>query len=186
MARNLHSDFNTAVQADVIYPILIAKINSSGGDIRVWTGSGDLIFDSETYIGTGTLGGVSQIEEKTDLSATGLTFSLSGIPSSLISTALGQIEQGRDCTLWLALLNTTTGAIINDPYEIFSGFTDVTIITEGGDTSSISISAENRMIGLERARVRRYTDEDQQEEHSGDKGFEFVGGLQDKVITFGS
>lgn len=186
MARNLHSDFDTAIQASEVHPILIAKINTSGGDVRVWTGIGDLTFDSETYTGTGDLGGVTEISEKSDMSATGLTFTLSGIPSSTISIALGQMEQGRACTLWLALLNTSTGALINNPYELFSGFTDVTIISEGGETSTIAINAENRMISLERTRVRRYTDEDQQNEHSGDKGFEFVPGLQDKVVVFGS
>lgn len=186
MARNLHSDFDTAVQASEVHPILIAKINTSGGDVRVWTGIGDLTFDSETYTGTGDLGGVSEISEKSDMSATGLTFTLSGIPSSTISIALGQMQQGRACTLWLALLNTSTGALINNPYELFSGFTDVTIISEGGETSTIAINAENRMISLERTRVRRYTDEDQQNEVSGDKGFEFVPGLQDKVVVFGS
>ena len=186
MARNLHSDFDTAIQASEVHPILIAKINTSGGDVRVWTGIGDLTFDSETYTGTGDLGGVTEISEKSDMSATGLTFTLSGIPSSTISIALGQMEQGRACTLWLALLNTSTGALINNPYELFSGFTDVTIISEGGETSTIAINSENRMISLERTRVRRYTDEDQQNEHSGDKGFEFVPGLQDKVVVFGS
>lgn len=186
MARNLHTDFDTAIQASEVHPILIAKINTSGGDVRVWTGIGDLTFDSETYTGTGDLGGVTEISEKSDMSATGLTFTLSGIPSSTISIALGQMEQGRACTLWLALLNTSTGALINNPYELFSGFTDVTIISEGGETSTIAINAENRMISLERTRVRRYTDEDQQNEHSGDKGFEFVPGLQDKVVVFGS
>lgn len=186
MARNLHSDFDTAIQASEVHPILIAKINTSGGDVRVWTGIGDLTFDSETYTGTGDLGGVTEISEKSDMSATGLTFTLSGIPSSTISIALGQMEQGRACTLWLALLNTSAGALINNPYELFSGFTDVTIISEGGETSTIAINSENRMISLERTRVRRYTDEDQQNEHSGDKGFEFVPGLQDKVVVFGS
>jgi len=186
MARDLHADFNTAVQADEIHPVLLAKINASGGDVRVWTGIGDLTFNSETYTGTGDLGGVSNVEEKSDLSATGLTFTLSGIPSSAISIALGQMEQGRACTLWLALLNISTGAIINDPYELFSGFSDVTVITENGENSTVSVFAENRMIALERSRVRRYTNEDQQEEHSGDKGFEFVPGLQDKVIIFGA
>ena len=185
MARNLHSDLDTAVQQDEIHPLLLAKINTSGGDVRVWTGIGDLTFNSETYTGTGTFGGVTTVTEKTDLSANGIGFSLSGIPSELISTALGEVEQGRTCTLWLALLNTSTGALINNPYEIFAGFTDVTIIGEEGETSTITINAENRLISLERNRVRRYTDEDQRNEHDGDKGFEFVPGLQDKIVIFG-
>ena len=113
--------------------------------------------------------------------------SLSGIPSALISTALGQIQQGRLCQIWLGLLAPATGALISDPYELFAGFSDVTIITEQADTATIAIQVENRLIDLERPRIRRYTDEDQKSDsaNSGDKGFEFVPGLQDKVIIFG-
>ncbi len=187
MARNLHSDFNTAIQADEIHPVMLAKINTSGGDVLVWTGIGDLVYDGDTYIGTGTFGGVTQVNERTDLSASGITFSLSGIPSSFVSTALGQVQQGRSCQLFMALLNTSTSAIINNPYELFSGFSDVTILSEQGETSTISIQAENRLVDLERARIRRYTDEDQKSDtaNASDVGFEFVPGLQDKVVTFG-
>ena len=185
MARDLHSDYGAAVQAGEVHPILLAKINTSGGDVRIWTGIGDLTYDAEVYSGAGKLMGVSPINEKTDLSANGVAFSLSGLPSSMISTALGQVQQGRACTLWVALLNTATGALVNNPYEMFNGFTDVTIISEDGETSTIVVNAENRLIDLERTRIRRYTDEDQQNEYSGDKGFEFVPALQDKVVIFG-
>ena len=185
MARDLHADFSTAVQLDEIHPIMLFKVNTSGGDVRVWSGIGDLTYDSETYIGTGTFGGVSATNERTDLTASGVTLSLSGIPSSLVSTALGQVQQGRLCQVWMALLNTSTGTLVNNPYELFAGFSDVTVLTEQGETSTISIQAENRLVDLERARIRRYTDEDQKSEHSGDTGFEFVPSLQDKVILFG-
>ena len=69
MARGLHSDFSTAIQADEVHPIMLVKLNTSGGDVRFWTGIGDLTYDSEAYIGTGTLGGVTAVSERTDLSA---------------------------------------------------------------------------------------------------------------------
>ena len=187
MARNLHSDFLAAVQQDEIQPAMLVKVNTSGGDVLIWTGISDLVYNAETYIGVGTLGGVSAQSERTDLSATGVTLSLSGIPSDLVSTALGQVQQGRLCQVWLALLSTSTGALVNNPYELFAGFSDVTILTEQADTATITIQAENRLVDLERARIRRYTDEDQKSDaaNSADKGFEFVPGLQDKVLTFG-
>ena len=187
MARNLHSDFGTAIQADEVHPIQLVKVNTTGGDVLMWTGIGDLVYDGDTYIGTGTLASVSQISERTDLSANGVSFTLSGIPSSLISTALGQIQQGRLCQVWMGLLNTSTGALVSNPYELFAGFSDVTVITEQAETSTISIQAENRLVDLERPRIRRYTDEDQKSDtaNASDIGFEFIPSLQDKVITFG-
>jgi hypothetical protein len=63
---------------------------------------------------------------------------------------------------------------------------DVPSISEGGDTATITITAENRLLDLERVRVRRYTQEDQARDDVTDLGFEFVPALQDKEVLFGS
>jgi muramoyltetrapeptide carboxypeptidase LdcA involved in peptidoglycan recycling len=87
----------------------------------------------------------------------------------------------------MGLLNTSTSALVANPYELFAGFSDVTVITEQAETSTISIQSENRLVDLERPRIRRYTDEDQKSDtaNASDIGFEFVPSLQDKVIKFG-
>lgn len=161
MARALTAAMISAITAGTVKPVLIAKIGTSSADVNVWTGVGDLNFQSEIYSGIGNFGGVSPVEETSELRAAGLNFSLSGVPSSLIATALGNIRYGRPAILWLGLIDTATGALVADPYKMFTGLTDVPTIDEGPDTSVITISAENRLIDLERARVRRYTPEDQ-------------------------
>lgn len=186
MARSLTAGMESAVQADTIRPIMLAKISTEGGDVLAWSGIGDITWNGDVYSGTGTLGGVSTVQETADLQANGITFSLSGVPSALISTALGQMRQGRNAQLWLGALDLTTGALIADPYELFTGFTDVPSIDEGGETSTISITAENRLIDLERPKSRRYTAEDQAIDYPGDLGFDFVPALQDKDIIWGS
>ena len=47
---------------------------------------------------------------------------------------------------------------------------DVMIIRETGDTSTIELKLENRLIALERPNERRMTDEDQRNLFTGDKG----------------
>jgi hypothetical protein len=183
VARNLTGTFDTAVQVD-FKPFLLVKLDTGGGYVRVWNGIGDLTYDSEVYLGAGTLGKISTFEEDTDLSANGINIEMSGIPSSMISTALGQMEQGRSVQIWIGLFDSSD-AIIADPYELFAGFVDAVEVHEGPETSSISINAENRLIRLEKANTRRYTPEDQGIDDPTDLGFEFVASLQDKEIIFG-
>jgi hypothetical protein len=114
-----------------------------------------------------------------------VTFSLSGIPSEMISISLSQVEHNRPATVWLGALDLSTGALIADPYQLFTGFTDVPTIEEGGDTSTITLTAENKLIDLDRARTRRYTTEDQQIDDPTDLGFEFVPSLQDATVVWG-
>jgi hypothetical protein len=184
MARDLSTDFKTEIVKDVISPIILAKINTSGGDVRAWTGLGTITFNGEDYIGGGNFIGLSEIIEPSDMSAEGITVSLSGIPSDLLAIALGQVQHGRPASIYLGLLDSSFN-LINEPYELFSGFTDITSISEQSKTSTISINIENRLIALEIPKIRRYTDQIQRQTYPNDKGFEFVTGLQEKEFVFG-
>ena len=59
------------------------------------------------------------------------------------------------------------------------------IIRENTETSTIELKLENRLVALERAIERRYTDEDQKNLFAGDLGMEFIPDLQDKDIVWG-
>lgn len=194
MARNLTASMITAVTAASVRPILIARIGtataSPGGDVRVWSGVGDLSWDSgegygaQVFTGIGNFGGVSPVQETADLQAAGVNFTLSGVPSAMLATILGQIRYGRPARLWFGAFDTTTGALITSPYPMFSGRTDVPTIDEGAETSVIQLSAESALIDLDRPRVRRYTPEDQHLDDAADQGFDYVASLQDAQIVW--
>ena len=122
--------------------------------------------------------------ESAEVQANNLTITLSGIPSSLISSALNETYQGRSCKVHLGVLNDS-GAVVSDPYLLFSGRMDLMNIDDGGQTCTISVSAESRLIDLDRTRERRYTSEDQKIDFPNDKGLEFIADLQDKEIIWG-
>ena len=63
---------------------------------------------------------------------------------------------------------------------------DVMTIDDNGETANISLTAESRLIDLERARERRYTSDDQKVRHPNDTGLDFVASLQEKEIAWGS
>jgi hypothetical protein len=184
MTRELSTEMLSAITAGTIAPVLIAKIGTASGDINTWTGIGDLIFNAETYSGIGNFGGISTIQESSQLQATGVTFSLSGVPSSLISSVLGEMRYGKTAILWMGLIDLSTGLLVDSPIQVFSGLTDTATIDENIDTPVISINAESRLIDLERPRTRRYTTEDQQIDYPNDLGFEYVPSLQDISIVW--
>ena len=62
---------------------------------------------------------------------------------------------------------------------------DVMTIEDAGATATINVSAESRLIDLDRSRTRRFTSEDQKIDYPNDKGLEMVASLQDKQITWG-
>jgi hypothetical protein len=185
MARDLNASLSTAITEPVVAPAFFFKAEFPGGDLLAWSGYGNITFGGDTYLGVGDFGGVDKVDETADVRANGAAFTLSGIPSELIAIALLEEYQGRPCTLFLGALNLTNGTIIGTPYPILSGRMDVMSIEEGADTGTITLTVENRLIELYRAKERRYTHEDQQIDFPGDLGLEYVAGLQEKPINWG-
>jgi hypothetical protein len=85
----------------------------------------------------------------------------------------------------MAFFNASN-VLIDDPVQVFSGSLDVMQVVDSGTACEILVTAENRLIDLERpSEVRYYTDADQQRYSTGDLGCQFVEKLQTKEIVWG-
>tara|TARA_R110002050_G_scaffold49597_3_gene115128 strand:+ start:234 stop:869 length:636 start_codon:yes stop_codon:yes gene_type:complete len=184
MSRVLSNAMKEMAVAKVVRPIFLVRMVFDSSQLNIWSGVGDISFDSVTYTGLGDLLSISDIKETSDISATGINVSLSGVKSSLIAIAKDQDYQGRELTVRLGAFNES-GSLIADPVIIFSGFMDTMTIAEAGNYSTISIAVENKLVAFERSKVRRYTAEDQKIDHPTDKGFEFVTSIVQKQIIWG-
>lgn len=177
--------------------------------LRLWTGNGTVVIEGETYVGTGNILEVSEIEETAEIAAKGATLTLQGAPEEIVSLALQEPYQGRVCKIFFGsidLRGVTSSLLLESPSnsflllesgdkinldgdlffsEIFSGFMDTIDISDAGDSSVIELRVLNKLVDLERARVARYTSSFQKFLYPQDKGFDFVESLQDKVVFWG-
>ena len=188
MSRTLTNGMTAVTTADVVRPAYFVRMVFDSGEspnvLNIWNGVGDLAFGGNTYTGTGDLLSISQITETSDISATGINVSLTGVKTSFIAIAKDHEYQGRPLTVSLGAFDAS-GDLIADPVIVFSGFMDTMTISESGANSTISIAVENKLIAFERTKVRRYTAEDQKIDHPTDKGFEFVTAIVQKEIIWG-
>ena len=188
MSRDITSAFNTAIISKVVRPLMAVELEFSDGTLRMWNGYGDITMtaggSSKTFTGAGDLLGISEIEESDILSMSGVTLTLSGIKSSLISTALSAQYTNRNGAIYLGLFDTSAN-VIADIYTLFKGKMDVLNISEGQQTTMIQLKLESRLVSFEKASNRMYTLEDQKVDYSNDLGFEFIPDLQDKEIIWG-
>ena len=188
MSRSITTAFNNAITSQVVRPLLAVELEFSTGTLRFWNGYGDLTMtaggSSNTFTGLGDLMGVSAVSESDQVEAIGASLSLTGIKSSLISSALSANYTNINASIFLGLFDTNK-SVIADVYTLFKGKMDIMKIDEGAESATIVLNLENRLIALDRPKERRYTHEDQQLSFSGDLGFEFVPDLQDKEIIWG-
>lgn len=148
-----------------------------GGTVRFWTGVGNKVINGNTYTGTGSLLNISGLEENDNLSSPGVNITLSGLDSAIVSLALQEPYQNRECKIHIG----SDG----DTLEVFSGFMDVMSIDDSGDSCSIGLSVESRLIILDRKSAFRYTQETQETRYPGDTFFSYVADLADKQVVWG-
>ena len=188
MARSITTAFNNAITSSVVKPIVGVELEFSDGTLRMWNGYGNLTMtaggSSKTFTGAGDMLGMSEIEESDTLSMSGVTLTLAGIKSSLISTALSANYTNRKGAIYLGLFNTSNN-VVADVYTLFKGNMDVLNISEGMQTTVIQLKLESRLVTFEKPANRMYTFEDQKIDFPNDLGFEFIPDLQDKEIIWG-
>ena len=206
MSRELNQGTLGALSDDVLYPFFAVEMLFDGNEVlRLWTGVGTLVYEGQDWFGTGSLLQIDAIEETAEMSVKGASITLSGVPSTTVSLALSEPYQGRVCNIYFgtfikdSLLTEDGNYILLESgdtirlesseftslTQIFSGFMDQMNIEETPETATIALLVENKLIDLERQRIARYTSEYQKARYPGDKGLDFIEGLQDKEIVWG-
>src|SRR5258708_3131583 len=104
MARNLTAAQSAEVTAQNMRPAMFLQALFTSGYIYLWSGVGPISWNGQTWTGVGSLGTVSAIPETADVTAVGIKLALSGIPASLITSALGEVRQGNPVILYQGFL----------------------------------------------------------------------------------
>tara|TARA_R110000751_G_scaffold10671_2_gene38649 strand:- start:3480 stop:4040 length:561 start_codon:yes stop_codon:yes gene_type:complete len=183
MTRTLVSTIVSEVSSATVYPVFMAQFEFGSGNLNLWTGYRNLTVGSDVFVGAGELGSITPIIETETVVARGLDFTLSGIDTSIISTALTENYHDRICTLWIGFMSSANAFI--DRVQMFKGRMDTMNITEGPETATITVAAESVLVSLERANERRFTSEDQKLINASDKGYDQVPSLQNLEVAWG-
>jgi hypothetical protein len=182
--RTLSPDMLAALSSGIIRPALFAAMTFTSGTVNVWSGLGSITWNSATWIGLGSLLGLSISEDAATVEARGITISLSGLDSSTLGDCMDEFQLGLPITLYLGLF-ASDGSLIADPVTTWAGRMDQPTIDVSGATATISINCESRLIDLNIATDRRYTHQDQNIDNPGDLGFMFVDGIQELTVYWG-
>jgi hypothetical protein len=167
--------------ATLVRPVFLVSLAFANETVYAWTGVGNLVWEGNTYLGVGQLGNVSPIVEGSEVSAQGITLTLSGIPANLLSDSLTEIQAGNLAQVYLGFVDQN-GVLVDDPIPAFIGLLDQPTIDASTDTATIAITVENRMSDMNRARGGRYTDQDQRSRYPNDGSLKYVHFLQDSRI----
>jgi hypothetical protein len=187
MPRVMSTAMLNALTSSEMFPALFLQAGFATGPVYLWSGFGSITWGGRAWLGIGTLGSISMIEEGTAVEAKGIALKLSGIDTTLLGDVLGEFHLGLPVIVYLgAFAPGGPSSLIANPIPIWTGRMDQPTLDISGTTSSISIACESRFIDMNVAVDRRYTNDDQQRDWPGDLGFMFVQAIQEMTLYWGT
>lgn len=161
-----------------------AELDFKDGMVRVHTGTGSLVINGETYEGVGTLGSVSAARETNDASGPlKINLTLSGLDSDIVKESLQDRCRGRQGRVYFVAIDRDGNQAAD---ILFSGRMDAAKFTFDQSDSSIVVPLVDRMAEWDRRNVKRWTDENHQLRHPGDRFFKAVSQVSEWPIRWGS
>jgi hypothetical protein len=189
MPRGLSSDILTALSSSVIYPAYFVSIQFVNETVYIWTGLGSIVWNSQTWLGAGSLLSISSIEEPNNAAAKAVLLKVSGIDPVFLPEALNQVILGRPVLVYMGLFSSDTfsiGTLIDSaPIATWAGRLDLPRFGVGATEVTLELSCESRLLDMDLSIERRYTTEDLQLNTPGDLGCSFVTSLQQKTLFWG-
>lgn len=150
---------------------LLVEMDFASGMLYATSAPIDIEWDGNTYLG-GRQVGVEEVKDQGG-EVQGLRFSLSGVPSEMVSLALSESLQGRSVVLRAALLDPDTQAI-GQVLQLWAGTMDQMPVKHGPETSAITVTAEHLGMRFARPKPLRYSDSDQRRLYPADRSLEYL------------
>lgn len=182
-ARNVSTAFATALAGAHVNLFLLVEIGWSSGTQYLCGLDYPVTWAGNTYSPALGLISVEPVTE-TGNSWEGLQITLAGVTSSSIALGLAEPMQGRPITLRLAALDGSNAVQVDA--NCWSGLLDAPTLSDGQQGAALVLRAEHRMANWDRARVRRCTDAQLQQDYPGDLGLQYVAEMENKRIVWPS
>lgn len=178
--KTLSPAFDQALRASHVRRAYLAEINHPGGTVYLWSGIGDLVWNSNTFKGLGRMGRISGVGETNEVRVAEQTWSLI-VPEiddpddvSVLDDLVSQVIRGRLGKLWVALFNQFN-QIIDDPVQIAETVFDNQGLDVPEDGAArIVLNGTSAIFDVRRAANVALTNEQQQADYSGDTGFDRI------------
>lgn len=183
MTRFASATNSTEAAKNAVRMFAAVALDFSSGFVRVHDGIGDIVWGGNTYYGIGQFGNIEVVTESIEIIARSISFSLSGVDSSLVNTTLTEVYQNRSATLYVGFVSESTGAVVDTPETVWEGRMNQMSISSSSGTAAIRLSCEHRL--RREPRIARYTNEDQQLLFPGDRFFDLIPSIKGFVAKWG-
>jgi hypothetical protein len=129
------------------------------GEVRLWSGVGDLVYGGDTYQGVGHLGRIVGVGGAKKLAVRQIQLELSGIPVQA-TRWLNKDVRGRVARAWVAGLDRDGTRVNGMPWQVIDGVADYQELPLSDDGSvAVRVHINEPVFEMERAQNLAWTSE---------------------------
>ena len=178
--RDISAGMQTELALERSQLLYLLKIEFSDVTLYITNAYRDIEFNDpedglQTFLASGAMLAVSDIEETSELQVASVTIQLSGVDQTSIALVLGKQYLDRRVVIYKGSLDTDE-LLVSSPFMIFDGRMSSPTIEENPDDGKCSVTIEctNQWVDFERVSGRLANYEHFQLYVPGDKFFEFT------------
>lgn len=177
----------TASQAAHVEPRILVVLALDTGTLHICSGLTTIVdpFSLDEYTAVGGFGAIDVVSEDSDRRPRAVRMTLSGIDPTLLSEALTEDYQDRECTIKVAFLDTTTLQMVATPYQLFAGPIEQMVVDLDHNQAAITLTAQDEFARWAQPRQFLYTDAQQKQLWDGDNGCNQVVYIQTRQLVWG-
>ncbi len=174
MVRAFTSPQNTAIAASVVYPLFFVELEFVSQTIYWITGRRSRDWNGHTWEANNQLMGFTDpLKESTEIRSVSGQIIVGGANTDFLELVLGETRHDKRGKIYIGF-SDSSGTMIDNPVNIFSGFFDNATIDEDGTKSKVTLQYEHELISLSQSNELRYTKFCQEALFPGDLGFDWV------------
>jgi len=168
----------TALEQASVSVAYFVEFHFAAGTLRVNTTNQIMTWGGYDWIGLGSLGTISSIEESEGMEPKSMTFTLNAAQSSILAIGVGAVEnyRGLPVKMYFCPLNVDY-TLLGTPEICWRGLMDTIGLGINGEEGSIALKCETSAYGLKRRQVLRLNAAQQKLNYPTDTGFDYQNSL---------
>lgn len=172
---SLSSTQQDELEKPVTKTVYFVELQFSSSTQRVCSANISLSWGGYDWVGLGSVGAISPLEESEGVESKSLTFTMNIAQPSLLSLAVGDVEEyrGKAAKLYFCPLNESF-QLAGTPDQCWRGIMDLMAVGIKGEEGQVTLKCETSAYGLKRQPALRLNAAQQKKKYPTDTGFDYL------------
>lgn len=171
----LDSSQQAELEKPVTRTVYFVELDFRDATERICSANITLAWGGHEWIGLGSMGAISAVEEAEGVESKSLTFTLNVAQNSILALAVGDVEQyrGRNAKMYFCPLDESFQPV-GTPVICWRGIMDTMAISVDGEEGGVTLKCETSAYGLKRQPGLRLNAAQQKSRYPTDTGLDYL------------